>query len=311
MRSGITFPGGARFAFTILDDTDDSTLENVRPVYECLEANGLRTTKTAWPFESPGGSEIYFAADTLERAEYRDFVKELVAKGFELASHGASMESSERATTLRSIEAYRADFGACPRLHANHGQNRENLYWGAARFQTPGLRTLAGLAATEYTYDGHVPASPFYWGDVAAEHFDYVRNFTFRELNMLRANPEMPYRLDSTPGVRAWFSTTDAPNADVFAQRITPASLDRLEAEGGVCIVSTHLGKGFSEDGRLRPDIQAIFENIGRRKGYFAPVSKILDHLAGDSGPRRLGTLGLARLEARYFADKIADRLFA
>ena len=43
----IEFPGDRRFAFTILDDTDDSTLENVRPVYERLRDLGFRTT-TPW-----------------------------------------------------------------------------------------------------------------------------------------------------------------------------------------------------------------------------------------------------------------------
>ena len=53
MSARIEFPGDARFAFTILDDTDDSTLENVKPVYDCLRSHGLRTTKTVWPVDCP------------------------------------------------------------------------------------------------------------------------------------------------------------------------------------------------------------------------------------------------------------------
>ena len=55
----LRFPNGARFAFTILDDTDDSTLENVKPVYDRLRAYGFRTTKTAWPFKSPETSRLF------------------------------------------------------------------------------------------------------------------------------------------------------------------------------------------------------------------------------------------------------------
>ena len=42
----ILFPTGKRFAFSVLDDTDDSTLKNVEPVYAMLRSYGLRTTKT-------------------------------------------------------------------------------------------------------------------------------------------------------------------------------------------------------------------------------------------------------------------------
>ena len=61
------FPNQRRFAFSILDDTDDSTLENVRPVYDRLRHHGVLATKTVWPLSCPEGSRIFFAADTLAR----------------------------------------------------------------------------------------------------------------------------------------------------------------------------------------------------------------------------------------------------
>lgn len=309
MTTRMKFPGDARFAFTILDDTDDSTLENVKPVYDALREYGFRTTKTAWPFETPGGSRLFFAADTLERPAYLDFVHELVEAGFELASHGASMEPSKREVTIRSLEFYEREFGFCPRLHANHAQNRENLYWGPQRFHTPGLQQIARLMATGYPYDGEDRTSEYFWGDVALERFRYMRNFTFRGLNMLRANPQMPYRLAATPFVSAWFSTTDAPNADVFADRVTKPALDRLEEEGGVCIVSTHLGKGFAVDGKLRSDVDATLRALAERPGYFVPVSELLDWMVEERGLHALTALELARLEFRYLVEKAIDRL--
>ena len=100
----IRFPEGKRFAFTILDDTDDATLENVRPVYDRLQELGFRTTKTAWPMDCPEGSREYFAADTLQRADYLEYVQSLVAAGFELASHGATMETNLRERTAAGFE---------------------------------------------------------------------------------------------------------------------------------------------------------------------------------------------------------------
>jgi hypothetical protein len=305
----IAFPGDRRFAFTILDDTDDSTLENARPVYERLRDLGFRTTKTVWPFGCTGRRSIYSAADTLERAEYLAFVRELVDSGFELASHGATMESSTREETERSIDFLEREFGRCPRLYVNHGQNRENLYWGPKRFQTALLRWLFTRFRDREYFCGERPDTPYYWGDLASRHFEYVRNFTFRKLNMLRVNPEMPYRLEGTPDVPFWFSTTDAPNACVFTRRLTRQALEALEEEGGVCIVSTHLGKGFMEGGSIRPEIDEIFRYLAGRPGYYVPVSELLDELRAQGRGIRLGVAGIWRLECRYVVDKLADRL--
>ena len=55
--SKIMWPQGKRFAFTIIDDTDRSNVENIGPVYDFLYENGFITTKTVWPL-SPRGSPI-------------------------------------------------------------------------------------------------------------------------------------------------------------------------------------------------------------------------------------------------------------
>jgi hypothetical protein len=49
------FPNNKKFAFTILDDTDLSTAENVGPVYRLLAELGMRTTKSVWPLASVRG----------------------------------------------------------------------------------------------------------------------------------------------------------------------------------------------------------------------------------------------------------------
>jgi hypothetical protein len=302
------FPEDKRFAFTILDDTDDSTLENVKPVYDALKANGLRTTKTVWPVDCPEGSRIYFAADTLARQPYLKFVRELQADGFEIAFHGATMESSRRERTVRALEVFKQEFGAYPTLFCNHGQNRDNLYWGHNRFRTAWLRGLVrllrGRSATRYL--GEDEASEFFWGDLCREHIRYVRNWTFPRLDMLKANPDMPYRHPGTPYVSMWFSTADAPDAEAFVRLLTPEGLDRLERAGGLCIISTHLGKGFARGGGLDPRVRRVLEDLGRRPGWYVPVSRLLDYLVETQGKgRMLGAWKTAMLEARYIAGKL------
>jgi hypothetical protein len=115
----ICFPEGKRFAFTILADTNDATLENVRPVYDRLRELGFRTTKTAWPMDCPEGSQEYFAADTLQRVDYLEYVRSLVAAGFELACHGATMEPNLRGRTVAGLEFFQRKFGFRSALHAS------------------------------------------------------------------------------------------------------------------------------------------------------------------------------------------------
>src|SRR5262245_66681051 len=90
--SKIMWPQGKRFAFTIIDDTDRSNVENTGPVYDFLYENGFITTKTVWPL-SPRCSPIG-GGDSLEDQDYRKLILNLKAKGVEIALHGASVESS-------------------------------------------------------------------------------------------------------------------------------------------------------------------------------------------------------------------------
>ena len=302
------YPQGKRFALTILDDTDDSTLENVKPVYDALKTHGLRTTKTVWPVDCPEGSRIYFAADTLAREPYLKFVRDLQAEGFEIAFHGATMESSERERTVRALEVFRREFGTYPALFCNHGQNRDNLYWGQKRFRTGWVRGLVGLLrkAPSSHYLGEVEGSEFFWGDLCRERIRYVRNWTFPRLDMLEVNPDMPYRTSGTPYVNLWFSTADAPDVEAFVRLLTRQNIERLEAAGGLCIISTHLGKGFARGGSLDPRVRGLLEELERKPGWYVPVSQMLDYLVETQGKGgMLGSWKTAMLEAQYIAGKL------
>jgi hypothetical protein len=303
-------PAGKRFAFSVLDDTDDSTLENVEPVYAMLRDYGFRTTKTVWPLDCPEGSRNFFAAETLQDKDYLRFVHELVDAGFEVAFHGATMESSRRERTLEGLEFLRDEFGRYPRLFCNHGQNRENLYWGSRRFHTTPSRILRRflMRAQGDPYEGDKEGSSFFWGDVCRDVIQYVRNFTFKRLNMLAADPGMPYHIASAPYVRYWFSTTDAPDVEAFNRLLSRRRIDQLEADGGVCIVSTHFGKGFVKDGRVNPVTESLLRHLADKAGWLVPVSEVLDGLLEAGRGRTLTGGEILRLELRFVADRIRWR---
>jgi hypothetical protein len=301
------FPDGARFAFTILDDTDVATLANVAPIYELLYSLGLRTTKTVWPVNCPEGSRNFHGSDTLEDEEYREFVLGLKRRGFEVTWHGATMESSDRSRTLRALQLYESVFSEYPRIHVNHADNRENVYWGAARVDSPILRWLFGRFAGRPVgyFSGHVAGSAYDWSDMCAKHFEYCRNLTTNGINTARFNPSMPYRDPARPLVPWWFSASDANSVDEFNALIHPVSQDRLEREGGFCIVATHLGKGFVRDGVVNAVTRARLTELSRRQGWFPTTGEMLDWLRAhrvDAG----GTLPShewRRMQWRWAAD--------
>lgn len=53
----IIWPGGKSFAFTIVDDTDKTTLENGPVVYDFLNDLGIKITKTVWIFNGEERSD--------------------------------------------------------------------------------------------------------------------------------------------------------------------------------------------------------------------------------------------------------------
>jgi hypothetical protein len=277
------YPGGREFAFTILDDTDDSTVANVKPIYDLLFEHGLRTTKTVWPLDCPEGSKDYFAGSTLADPDYRSFAHELHERGFELTWHAATMESSTRERTVRGLEVFKREFGHYPTLHCNHGENRENIYWGAKRYRNPLLRLLhrAGRRGAALHFSGDEEGSDYFWGDLCRQHFRFVRGFTWHAVNTLSRDPDLVYRLSWTPYVDCWFSTSDAADVRAFNRLLTRPSVDRLRAGRGVCILSTHLGKGFVRDGRVDPAVADTLRYVASQPGWFAPVSAILEHFRG------------------------------
>ena len=213
----VRWPDGKPFAFTVVDDTDHSTLENVPPVYALLADLGLRTTKSVWTIG--GDARDGLACDD---ARYRGWVERLSDQGFEIALHNVAPRTSARERTIAGIERFHEIFGADPAMHINHSRCRENIYWGPDRVS--GLnRTLYGVLSHRghgNAFEGHVESSPLFWGDFCRSRVKYVRNFVHGEINTLRFCPTMPYHDPRRPYVNRWFASTEGPDVRTFCAKL-------------------------------------------------------------------------------------------
>jgi hypothetical protein len=230
----IQWPDGRAFAFTVFDDTDRATVENTAAVYGLLRDCGIHTTKSVWPLAGPKTPRIPGA--TCDDPAYLALCREIQADGFEIGYHLATYHTAHRDLTRRGLDRFRELFGHDPHTAANHAWNREGIYWGASRFsgvRAAAYRRLRARGGHDASFLGHVEGDPLFWGDLCAERIRYVRNFTFRDVNTLKACPQMPYRDPRRPYVQQWFAGSEGADCASFLRTVTDESLDRLASEGG------------------------------------------------------------------------------
>ncbi len=301
----IEWPEGTRFAFTVFDDTDDATLGNVREVYALLADLGFRTTKSVWPLRGRGAPDRDGA--TCEEPDYLRWLRSLQEQGFEIGFHMATSDTSPRQDTMRGLDRFAELFGSYPRSMANHSTCEENLYWGPYRLS--GARRLLYNVVTRGRnrgrFRGHVVGDPLFWGDVCRERIRYVRNFDFADINTLKQCPIMPYHDPERPFVNYWFASSDGHDVDAFVACVGERHQDRLEEEGGACVMYTHFARGFHRDGRLDPRFARLMERLSRRGGWFVPVSALLDFMFSRRGHRSITSHARRALEWRWLWYKM------
>jgi hypothetical protein len=125
------------------------------------------------------------------------------------------------------------------------------------------------------------------------------------DINTLRMCPWMPYFDPLRPYVHHWYAGSDGGTARAFLRTLQDKEQDRLEAEGGACIMYTHFGHGFVEKGRLSPDFQQIMRRLAAKNGWFVPVSTLLDFLLKTNGPEVLEDKIRRRFETRWLKEKM------
>ncbi len=304
--SSILYPEDKDFIFTIFDDTDVSTLEYIKPIYDYLADRDIKTTKSVWPLSNDGDSD-YKGSHTLEDQSYAQYVRGLCDQGFEIGYHGPTMVSSERKDIIRSLKKFVDIIGIPPRIYAPHSLNRENLYWGSARFSIPLFRILYQFISQEPKnyYQGHIESSSYFWGDLSLQYLDYVRGFTFRDINLLKIIYKLPYTNPLKPLVKFFFFTCDADNVEDFNSFVSLKNQERLERERGVCIISTHFGKGFIHNRQLHYKTKCLLDQISKRNGWFVPVSTVLDFLRNQQSDNIIKYYELIIFELKWLLHSV------
>lgn len=297
------WPEGKAFAFTIFDDPDSQTLECGRQVYAFLADLGFRTTKGVWPVRGQRTPSDH--GGTCAEKDYLAWVQQLQRQGFEIGLHNVTLHTSTREETIHGLDEFGRHFGHDPRSMANHYFAEEGIYWGDARLS--GWRRAAYNALTlgkNRRYVGHVEGHPCFWGDLCKQRIRYVRSFVFAEINTLRVCPFMPYHDPERPYVNYWYCSSEGSNVRTFVDRIREAEQDRLEEEGGACIMYAHFGHGFYEHGSLAARFRELMARLSRRNGWFVPVSTLLDYLLSLKREAVIRPEERSRLELKWLLHK-------
>jgi hypothetical protein len=303
--SRVRWPDGKKFAFTIFDDPDFQTPTSGRPVYEFLTDIGIRSTKGVWPGHSGILPDNRWG--TCMDPTYLEWILELQHRGFEIGWHGSSPKTSSREESREGLQRFCHLFGHSPQTMSQHYDCLENVYWGDGRLSGPIHRSLYHLLTKgrNNKFTGNIRDKPNYWSDLCSENVKYVRNFVYSDINTLAKCPLMPYHDPDRPDVNYWYASSEGANLYSFNRMISERNQDRLEADGGACIMYTHFAYGFVQDGKLDPRFRSLMERLSKKNGWFVPVARLLDWLMEQNGPITIDASQRRVLERHWLLDKI------
>jgi hypothetical protein len=301
----IKWPEGKDFAFTVFDDTDLGTIDNLKPVYELLNECRIYTTKSVWPVKGP--KKPIIGGSTCEDPEYLKWLYELKKQGFEIGYHNTTYHTSTRDETMRGLEQFREFFGQYPSSMANHADCGESIYWG--NYRLSGLNEFVYNLLLRFRHKGifrgHLEDDQHFWGDYCRDNIKYVRNFVYGDINTLKMCPVMPYHDPDRPYVNQWFASSEGPTVTEYNRCISEKNQDRLLAEGGACIMYSHFACDFVRDGELDPEFERLTRRLSCMNGWFVPVSTLLDYINFQRGEYQISKKERSKLERLWLAHKI------
>lgn len=158
---------------------------------------------------------------------------------------------------------------------------------------------------------GSDPGSDYFWGDVCKSTINYIRNYTFNDINTLKMDPNMPY-IDKSKEQFSnyWFSSSDGHTVEEFTNLLSKKNIDRLCNEGGACIVYTHFASDFvDKHGNLDNDFKKCIRYLSSKNGWFVPASTLLDFLRKNKVTSYASTNYLNKLDIKWLKDRIIKKI--
>lgn len=302
----IQWPNNKKFAFTVVDDTDNGTIDNTKPVYDFLYSWGIITTKTVWVYPP----RDKFSGGCLLDEDYLNFIIDLKNKGYEIGLHNVGSGEFTRKEIIKGIDLFNEKLGFYPSLQINHASNLDNIYWGNERYRFPLKNLFKLIYGKKRKYYGTDIKSSHFWGDICKEKITYIRNHTFNDINTLKIDSRMPY-IDKTKEKYSnyWFSSSDGHTVKEFNNLLEKDNIDKLEDEGGACIVYTHFASGFVDDeGKLNKKFENNIRYLSTKGGWFVSTSTLLDYLKAHKKETYVSNKYLAKLDFKWVADRIIKK---
>lgn len=302
----MNWPLNKEFAFTIIDDTDNASLKNIKPVYDYLFSKNIKTTKTIWIYPS----RDKFTGDTIQEDEYLKFLIELEKKGYEIQLHGVGSGNFKRDEIIEGLLLFKEKFGRFPLLNTNHSQNPDNIYWGFKRFGVI-LENLFKLFKGEkrHFYGDEIQSENF-WGDLSKKHIMFMRNRSFNGINTFNYDPRMPFSEKRKIFSNYWFSSSDGHTIREFNDLLTKSNIDKLRNQKGLCIVYTHFACGFVNlDGNLNEKFKENISYLSEQNGWFVPATKILEYILSVNGKKSISNFYINVLDLKWVIGRIIKKL--
>ena len=90
-----------------------------------------------------------------------------------------------------------------------------------------------------------------------------------------------------------------------YGKAISDVNQDRLEEEGGACIMYTHFADGFCKNGKLSEKFKKQMNRLSKKDGWFVPTSILLDFLKTKNTIQIINSKQRTRLEWKWLLDKL------
>jgi hypothetical protein len=115
----------------------------------------------------------------------------------------------------------------------------------------------------------------------------------------------MPYHDPEKPFVRYWYASSEGANVESFVRTLSEANQDRLEQQGGACLMYAHFGHGFVTNGKLDPRFRSLMTRLSKKNGWFVPAATLLDFLREKNGGHSITSASRAAIEWRWLSRKL------